>query len=106
MMENNFDLYNYLVKLENILRGKNYNDLAEKVHFASRFVSGSSSEFLGEALDILTILYKDHCDALSDDELCEMRDAIDAIINAFESVGSIMYDHIMERIRNGGKRSS
>jgi len=80
-------LYEYLVRLSGELTSLGELDLAEKVRFASRFASGSPSEFLGEARLALTLV-SDHCALkLTEKEIIEIKSVIQQINVAFMKIG-------------------
>lgn len=86
-IKNNHELFEYLVWLGGELKSKGQPELAEEVRFASRFASGSPSEFLDEAQEILKRV-KDQCLAvLSDTQLTDITSVIEQIERGFNKVG-------------------
>jgi len=89
-LQSNKDLLEFLLRFATELEARGETQLAEDVMFASRFASGSASEFLHEAHQILTRIDgskpsvltteqsgRDHTDkpSLSENRWCVMRQA-------------------------------
>ena len=81
------DLYNYLVKITNILKAKNNDELAQQVVWTSRFISSATtSEFLEESLSMLKLLVTDYYNMFTKEEQREMQDVISRIKYEFSLV--------------------
>lgn len=86
-LQNNNELFNYLVWLSGELKSKGQPELSEEVRRASRFASGSPSEFLDEAQEVLKRV-KDQCIAvLSETQLADVASVIEQIERGFKKVG-------------------
>ena len=88
--QSNRELFDYLVQLSDILRSKGEADLADQVFRASRFASGSPSEFLHEAETALRTVRRncvDRSTILDEGELEQASSAIRQIQIAFMEIG-------------------
>ncbi|MDP3848896.1 MAG: hypothetical protein Q8Q59_00205 [Luteolibacter sp.] len=86
-LQNNEDLFEYLVQLGESLQIHKKSALAEIVNQASRFASGSASEFMHEAQVALDLVKKDRPEYLSADEMKYLNDVIAQIQEAFQKIG-------------------
>lgn len=86
-LENNEDLYEFLLGLAKELQARGKAQLAKEVIFASRFASGSASEFLHEAHQILTKIDRFRPAALTIEESRYLKDVITQINEAFLQIG-------------------
>jgi hypothetical protein len=85
-IDNNEDLYEFLLRLAEELQAHGEAQLAKEVIFASRFASGSASEFLHEAHHVLTKI--EQCrPALTPKESRNLKDVITQIDQAFRTIG-------------------
>ena len=86
-LRDNNDLFNYLVRLGSELESLKMQTLADRVLFASKFVTGSPSEFLHEAQEALKNV-KTNCGSnLPEGRLLEVSNVIEQIEKAFQQVG-------------------
>jgi len=81
-------LYQYLVTVAEKLESRGANDLANKIIFASKFASGSTSELFGEAKLALVNLMNKHNNVLSQEEVAEVNKIISQIDSEFLRVGN------------------
>ena len=81
------DLYEYLVSLGSRLEGIGARHSAREVLHVSKFVTGSTSEFYGEARLVLPKILERHRSTLSEMDRARLREVITAIENAFARVG-------------------
>ena len=81
------ELYGYLLRLQEILRQRGAFALAEKVQFASRFASGSTTELYTEAENALKGVLAEHGHVLREQELCELREILKGIDAEFKLIG-------------------
>ena len=86
-VQNDKDLFDYLVWLGSELRSKGKPELAEEVGIASRFVRGSPSEFLHEAQTVLNKVIVDCGSVLSETQLADAVGVIGQIESAFRKIG-------------------
>jgi hypothetical protein len=86
-LENNEDLYEFLLGLAKELQAHGEAQLANEVIFASRFANGSASEFLHEAHHVLTKIEQCSPAALTPKESRNLRDVIILIDDAFRTIG-------------------
>jgi hypothetical protein len=86
-LENNEDLYEFLLRLAKALQAHGEAQLAKEVILASRFASGSASEFLHEAHHVLTKIEQCSPAALTPEESRNLRDVITQIDEAFRAIG-------------------
>jgi hypothetical protein len=86
-LENNEDLYEFLLWLAKELEAHGEAQLAKEVTFASRFASGSASEFLHEAHQILTKIDRSRPATLTIEESRYLKDVITQINEAFLQIG-------------------
>ena len=86
-LQNNEELFLYLIQLaENLNRCKQAK-LSEAILKASRFASGSASEFMHEAQQALEGVEKVSPKGLSNEELEDIDDVINQIKKAFKDIG-------------------
>lgn len=86
-LKNNQELFDYLVWLTGELKSKGQPELSEEVRHASRFASGSPSEFLDETQEVLKRV-QDQCIAvLSETQLADVASVIEQIERGFDKVG-------------------
>lgn len=86
-LQNNNELFNYLVWLSDVLKSKGQSELSEEVRIASRYASGSPSEFLDEAQEVLKRV-KDQCIVvLSETLLADVASVIEQIERGFKKIG-------------------
>ena len=83
----NDDIGRYLQRLSADLSSCNHGVVAKKVERASRFASGSPSEFLFEAEDALNEVRETCTDALSEMEAAQLGRVMKQIRDAFDEVG-------------------
>ena len=81
------DLYQYLRVLQETLKQRGAAALSEKVEFASRFASGSTTELYTEAEDALKAVLAEHKSLLSEQELVYLRDKLAGIDAEFKLIG-------------------
>jgi hypothetical protein len=86
-LDNNEDLYQFLLRLAKELQAHREAQLAKDVIFASRFASGSASEFLHEAHHVLTKIEQCSPAALTPEESRNLRDVIMQIDDTFWKIG-------------------
>jgi hypothetical protein len=86
-LENNEDLNEFLLRLAKELQAYGEAQLAKEVIFASRFASGSASEFVHEAHHVLTKIEQCSPAALTPEECRNLRDVITQIDGAFRAIG-------------------
>jgi len=86
-LDNNDDLYEFLLRLAKELQAHGEAQLAREVIFASRFASGSASELLHEAQHVLTKIEQYSLAALTPEESRNLRDVIMQIDDAFRKIG-------------------
>lgn len=86
-LQSNEELFQYLVDLATILRGCGELVAADGVTFASRFVSGSSTEFMHESHVALTNVKKTCGSKLSRSQFEDVVSVITQIDTAFNRVG-------------------
>lgn len=86
-LQNDKELFDYLVWLSSELNSKGKSELAEEVRIASRFASGSASEFLHEAQTVLKKVRADCTSVLSEAQLADAASASEQIETAFKKVG-------------------
>lgn len=85
-IKDNNDLFKYLLYLHEELKNNGCLQLAEEVRVASRFISGSATEFLHESQSVLKkIVYENNC--LVETEYAQVLNVIEIIDDAFKSVG-------------------
>jgi len=81
------DLYVYLLSLSSVLTNIGEEDAAKRVFRVSRFASGSTSEFLGEAAVVLPKILRDHGGQMTESDRIRLTEAIDGIEYEFRLVG-------------------
>jgi hypothetical protein len=86
-LQNNQDLLEYLIQLGRKLQAWQHPELAESVSQASRFASGSASEFMHEAQLALERLRKDPPRELSSSELQDLEAVLAQVEDAFQKIG-------------------
>jgi len=86
-LQNNEDLFQYLVELGGILQKHEKTALAEIVNQASRFASGSASEFMHEAQVALELVKRDQPEYLSTNQIGDLEEVISQIRMAFQKIG-------------------
>jgi hypothetical protein len=86
-LQNNRELFEYLVWLSEELRSKGRTDVAEAVRIASRFLSGSASEFLHESQGALEHARDNCASQLTPSQLADIVSVIEQIEVAFKKVG-------------------
>jgi hypothetical protein len=86
-LRNNGELFEFLTWLNGQLRSRGEVTLADGVVQASRFISGSASEFLHEAHSILTKVAGTAPSVLTPAELGDVRNVLQQIDTAFKNVG-------------------
>jgi hypothetical protein len=86
-LQNNEDLFEYLVQLGARLETCQHPELAEIVNQPSRFASGSASEFMHEAQLALERVRKDHPKGLSNSDLQDVEVVLAQIKEAFRKIG-------------------
>jgi hypothetical protein len=86
-LKDNGELYEYLVQLAQELRERDCPLLAEELGNASRFASGSASEFLHEAQLALTHVARERPKELSSSQLEDVDAVIAQIKGAFQKIG-------------------
>jgi UV DNA damage repair endonuclease len=86
-LENNQEVFRYLVALGARLKAANQMELADAVLSASRFASGSASEFLHEAQIALTQVTQSRLVPLSAEERSEIESVLVQIKEAFRKIG-------------------
>ena len=86
-LQNNSELYDYLLRLSGELKSKGQIEAAEEVQVASRFAAGSSSEFFAEAQKALTQVKAQCGSVLNSSQLMSITSAIEQIEVAFEKIG-------------------
>ena len=78
-MRNNFDLYQFLLELEGVLRSKNMLTLADQVGNARAYSLSSQTEFLGESRNVLVELVGLNHAILGKENVQYVEEAIKAI---------------------------
>ena len=86
-LQNNDDLYRYLLWLSDELKQKGMFEVSREVEWASKFANGSPSEFLHEAVTALTSAHAKCSDILTEAQLTEVASVIGQIHAAFQRVG-------------------
>ena len=86
-LQNNEEVFEYLVQLGDNLQKYDHHELAEKVTHASRFVSGSASEFLHEAQLVLQQIANESDTGLSHSEMGDLKAVLTQINEAFLKIG-------------------
>jgi len=86
-LQNNQELFDYLVSLSVDLDAKGEYRLAEEVKRVSRFVNGSPSEFLHESQVVLRMLSSQYSSLFSSNELNDLASVVEQIELAFKSIG-------------------
>jgi hypothetical protein len=86
-LQSNDDLSNFLCRLGGELRSLGELDLANAVERASRFASGSASEFLHEAQEALREVRRKQLTSLNEVQNKEIISAVQQIEVAFLKVG-------------------
>lgn len=81
------NLYNYLLKLSEILENRGAAQLAQNVVFASRFASGSTTELYAESYTVLQNVLRNAIGILTEDENVELKEKIAGINLEFERIG-------------------
>jgi hypothetical protein len=86
-LQNNGELFDYLVFLADRLERLESQDLADVVRQASRFAAGSVSEFMHEAQLALDRVLKLQPAGMAHEELQDAISVQDQIKEAFRSIG-------------------
>jgi hypothetical protein len=86
-LQNNNELFDYLVWLSGELKSKGQIEVAEQVHIASRFASGSPSEFFHEAQESLKQVRTKCVSVLRPSQVSELTSVIEQIEAAFKKIG-------------------
>lgn len=86
-LESNQELFEYLVWLSNELRMKQQDELARHLTHASRFASGSPSEFFHEAQLALCEVRDSASAALSPETIADLRSVIAQLSGSFKKIG-------------------
>lgn len=86
-LENNEDLYEFLLGVAKELKAHGETQLAREVILASRFASGSTSEFLHEAYQILTTIDRSRPAPLTNEQSRNLNDVLTQINEAFRKIG-------------------
>jgi hypothetical protein len=86
-LRSNQELFSYLVELGDHLQGKGESELAGAVKIASRFASGSQTEFLAEAQSALRKVRTSNSSALSPEQISEVVGILQQIQVAFIKIG-------------------
>lgn len=81
------DLHEYLLSLASALDGYGASYASQKVLHVSKFATGSTSEFYGEARLLLTRILRENATNLSDPEKAHLRQVIAGIEHEFNRVG-------------------
>jgi len=89
ILQNNDDLHEYMTGLCRELQAIGYRQMAEKVAFASRFISGSPTEFLHEAVNALVEVRQICNSALSTESAEQLVGVISQIEASFRKVGGV-----------------
>ena len=85
-IKDNNDLFKYLMWLHCELQNNGKFQLAEEVRIASRFISGSPTEFLHESQAVLKKIVNEK-NSFKESDINEILAVIVSIDNAFRSVG-------------------
>jgi hypothetical protein len=83
----NEDLYKYLIHLSHTLDSKGRQDIADEIRFASRFITGSPSEFLHESQVVLKKLLDTSISLLQNEQKEEVKRVIEQIDVSFRQIG-------------------
>ena len=86
-LRNNNELFDYLVWLSGELKSKGRPKLSEEVRMASRFASGSASEFLHEAQQTLKKIRDQCAGVLNDAQLADATSVVEQIEVGFQKIG-------------------
>jgi hypothetical protein len=86
-LKNNDELLDYLLRLSGELSSEGEAKLAEEVKIAGRFASGSPSEFLYEAQEVLEKVRINCASTLNEIQLAGIARVIQQIETAFQKVG-------------------
>ncbi|MFH0344212.1 MAG: hypothetical protein ACHBNF_19300 [Chromatiales bacterium] len=86
-LQSNQDLLEFLLGFANELEARGETQLAKDVMFASRFASGSASEFLHEAHQILTRIDGSKPSVLTTEQSNGVKAVITEINEAFRKIG-------------------
>lgn len=81
---NNRQLYDYLLALGLILKGRRADELSRIVIAASRHAAGMSTEFLGEAPIALRQVEQNDSGVLSEEERAALLDALEQLNSALD----------------------
>jgi hypothetical protein len=81
------DLFDFLVFLSKQFYSYGQNDIANELNFASRFASGSTSEFYHESEIVLKRVRDSFKDLLTESQFLEIISVIDQIDSAFKRIG-------------------
>ena len=87
ILKDNNELYGYLVQTARCLQEGEHFELAESLFQASRFVSGSPSEFFHEAQLALERVSKEQPQSLSSSQLQDVEAVRAQIKEAFRRIG-------------------
>ncbi|WP_157376715.1 hypothetical protein [Anaeromyxobacter sp. K] len=80
-------LFGYLVELVSLLRNAGEAAASEEVLHVSKFASGSTSEFYGEARLLLPEVLEKKGASLSENDRARLREVIEGIEREFKSIG-------------------
>ena len=86
-LQNNEELFEYLIQLRSSLEMYQHHELAEIVNQASRFISGSASEFMHEAQLALKRVRKEQPKELSNSEIQDLDAVLNQIKETFRMIG-------------------
>ena len=86
-LNNNDDLYRYLVALAGELRERGKCGASSQVTLASQFAFGSASEFLDQAMVALSSVQAECKDVLTPAQLADVESISAQIKTAFQRIG-------------------
>ena len=81
------DLYEYLLKLGEILKNRKAEKLSEAVQYTSRFASGSTTELYAESRTVLNKVLDEAEILLTKGEKRELKKKISGINSEFDRIG-------------------
>ena len=87
ILKNNNELYEFLIAMAHDFQQSQNNEFAELVTQASRFASGSPSEFLHEAQVVLERIVNERPQSLSQSRLQDVQSVLGQIREAFRKIG-------------------
>ena len=87
ILKSNRELFGYLVALSDHLQSKGESELARIIKTASRFASGSQTEFLFAAEAALTRVRASRAEALDQEQIAAITGVLQQIQVAFIKVG-------------------